>query len=78
MHSSEKDVLERHLQRLSAEVDALSSEERRIRTESMRIQLLENNVEIDKKVNDAIEAFNNKLIGCEELFIALQGKIPIP
>jgi hypothetical protein len=78
MHNSEKDVLERHLQRLSAEVDALSSEERRIRTESMRIQLLENNVEIDKKVNDAIEAFNNKLIGCEELFIALQGKIPIP
>lgn len=78
MHESDKDVLERHLLRLTAEVDSWSSAERRIRTDFLRTQLLENNVEIDKGVNDAIEAFINKTIGCEGLFNALKGKIPIP
>lgn len=78
MSNSEKDVLDQHLLRLTAKVDALSSQERRIRTDNMRIQLLESNVEIDKEVNDAIEAFNNRAIGYEELFKALKGKIPIP
>lgn len=78
MYDYDKNVLERHLLRLTAEIDGRSSAKRRIRTDLLRTQLLENNVEIDKKVNEAIEEFNNRTIGWEALFTGLQGKIPIP